>query len=391
MNLKIIENKNQIEFNSNKILDTVVCCNNEFCIYYDEDGKLHNIESYELIQSLEQLNSHTSTENLFIIVQENLLYRYINNEYIECTNKDLVLNTSNNNLFKKTILSDNDQEIAPVTFTSSIIANDNTNMEKLMNNLGTSLLCKTIVKTNIVMANKMNQTIFKIPYPFLDYLLGYNNMTIIIDNVPISNDNYEVDGDYLRLKNISVSINNYVLFIFSYTQIIDQNDIIVNSKNITNGCITNKHLSNDILLSADNIKTNDNKQFISKDQINTFNNKADKDLASSNNNGLMSMYIYKDIITLKSQVQSLLKNKPTIISGTSVIYTNEVCKYIDDENIRSDMTAFANIVTDEDGNKYNCNLNLECVDGRLIVTPNEVPIKDIYFNWCIVKQANIEE
>lgn len=388
VNLIIINNRDELSVNK-YIKDTVVCYPNNFCAYYDSNGKIHNIEDYIVVDKIENLSTYTSTTALYIVIDKNMLYRLIGGAYKECITPEMAINGDTSTLFKKTILYDDAiGDIAPVTLSSSVVLRDNSSLENMMNKIGDSILCKTVVETKIVMANRMNQTVFKIPYPFLDYLLGYNVMTVIVNNVPLSNKNYIVDGDYLRLIDMSINLNNYILFIFSYNQIIDQNMIMVNSNNIKNGSIKSQHLAGDIQYPATNILTNDEMQFISKEEKESFANKAEKDIVTTDENGLMSNSMYRDLITLKSQVKALMEKKqPTILSGTSIIYKDTSVTYIQNPFITKEMSAFANVLTDDDGDKYNCNLTLECFDGKLVVSIDTVPNVDVYFNWCVIQQA----
>ena len=72
--------------------------------------------------------------------------------------------------------------------------------------------------------------------------------------------------------------------------------------------------------------------------------------------------------------------------------TDNIQELITDTKAKSEeMVAFANVLTDDDGDKYNCNLTLECFDGRLVVSIDNVPNLDVYFNWCVIQQAQVEE
>lgn len=391
VDLKIINNKNEIM--NNNIKEIVICYPNNFCAYYDSNGRIHNIEDYIVVDDVNHLVTFTSETALYVVVNENMLYRLINGVYKECITPEMVINGDTSSLFKKTILYDEEiGDIAPVTLSSSISLRDNSSLENMMNKIGSSILCKTIVQTKIVMANRNEQTVFKIPYPFLDYLLGYNVMTVIVNNVPLTSKNYIVEGDYLRLIDMSISLSNYVMFIFSYNQIIDQDMLMVTSNNIKNGSIKSEHLAGDIKYPAANITTNDEMQFISKAEKDTFNNKAEKDIVTIDTDGLMSNSMYRDLISLKKQVESLLnKKEPTILSGTSLINKDTSVTYIMNNLITKEMTAFANVLTDDEGDKYNCNLTLECFDGKLVVSMDNTPNIDVYFNWCVVQQAIKEE
>lgn len=392
VDLQIINNKNEVSVNK-CIKDVVICCPNNFCAYYDSNGRIHNIEDYIVVDDAEHLVTYTSETALYVVINENILYRLIDGVYKECITPEMVINGDTSSLFKKTILYDEEMgDIAPVTFSSSVSLRDNSSLEHMMNKIGDSILCKTVVETKIVKANRNEQTIFKIPYPFLDYLLGYNVMTIIVNNMPLGSKNYIVEGDYLRLINMYINIGDYILFVFSYNQIIDQDNIMVNSNNIKNGSIKSEHLAEDIQYPATNITTNDEMQFISKAEKESFANKAEKNIVSMDTNGLMSNSMYRDFITLKSQVKALMEKKqPTILSGTSIIYKDTSVTYIQNPLITKEMSAFANVLTDDDGDKYNCNLTLECFDGKLVVSIDTVPNVDVYFNWCVIQQAQVEE
>ena len=64
VDLQIINNKNEVSINK-CIKDVVICCPNNFCAYYDSNGRIHNIEDYIVVDDAEHLVTYTSETALY--------------------------------------------------------------------------------------------------------------------------------------------------------------------------------------------------------------------------------------------------------------------------------------------------------------------------------------
>lgn len=191
-----------------------------------------------------------------IYIAGNSIYRFLNDKWdlIEFFSEveDVI---SDLDEFEKSILCDKNTLIAPRTLANNVFMDDGSRLTSALDSTQILKVIKT--KAVYVEADNNSQRVFNIPFPKENYdFLRGDHMSVIIRGNLIECERYHINNGNLILDSTVTPLNmgEIVLFIFYYQINYDLNEnCIIGTKNLENGCVTNEKLSSDISISAKKI------------------------------------------------------------------------------------------------------------------------------------------
>lgn len=269
-------------------------------------------------------NTYEELESIYkplinkIYIAGNSVYRFLEEKWDLIESYDEIEDTiSDLDEFEKSILCDKNTLIAPRTLANNVYLEDGTRLTSALDSTQVLRMIKT--KAVYAEADRNGQRIFNIPFPKENYdFLRGDSMSVIIRGNLIECERYHINNGNLILDSTVTPLNigEIILFIFYYQVNYDLNEnCIIGTKNLENGCVTNEKLSSDISISAKKIietidrlfftpeersklngidynatnyhhpdthpasiiVTDNERRFITDDQIKLYNGKADAD------------------------------------------------------------------------------------------------------------------
>src|SRR5574344_247416 len=225
---------NYIECLKTRLIDGTVRVKPElflFCLdykdayYYDKNGeRIIFTEKFIRFNTEEEFrNAELELGKVYAVSETKTLYN--NERYILNLEEELLDNDFTSSMVGG-ILENNGVPIAPVTLGTSVF-HKNTQIQAALRNVNEQIFHKIQVDNRYVEVTKNNQRIFEIPFPFLNYTIGLNQMEIVFNNKVVNNlfqieDRMvtlreDVEKDYFKK-------NDVLLFIFMYNTSITMND-----------------------------------------------------------------------------------------------------------------------------------------------------------------------
>ena len=350
------------------------CIDSNKTLYFDKNLKYKDFTTkFIRVLTQSEFNNYKSLEKgkVYGISENKRLYNF---ERYQLILEEELLNCDFTSTLIGGTLYNNGVPTAPITLGTSVYHLDS-NIETVLNNIENQIFYKIQVSNAYVEVAYDNQKLFEIPFPFMNYTLGLNQMQITFNDEVINN-KFNIIGREIELTDPDFSFKkgNVILFTFMYNTAINLNDFIISTNNIKNGSITSNKLADDVAIYAENIIEDNNKQFVSDTEKSKWNSKADKILASTTKDGLMS----KDSFKKLSNHELILSALPTLKTGIIVVPSGSNTYTYNDTDI--DTNSFILVTC----NDIEYTATVQWVYGTMTVTLNKIPNKDIAVNWMII-------
>ena len=350
------------------------CIDSNKTLYFDKNLKYKDFTTkFIRVLTQSEFNNYKSLEKckVYGISENKRLYNF---ERYQLILEEELLNCDFTSTLIGGTLYNNGVPTAPITLGTSVYHLDS-NIETVLNNIENQIFYKIQVSNAYVEVAYDGQKLFEIPFPFMNYTLGLNQMQITFNDEVINN-KFNIIGREIELTDPDFSFKkgNVILFTFMYNTAINLNDFIISTNNIKNGSITSNKLADDVAIYAENIIENNNKQFVSVNEKSIWNSKADKILASTTKDGLMS----KDSFKKLSNHELILSALPTLKTGIIVVPSGSNTYTYNDTDI--DTNSFILVTC----NDIEYTATVQWVYGTMTVTLNKIPNKDIAVNWMII-------
>lgn len=350
------------------------CIDSNKTLYFDKNLKYKDFTTkFIRVLTQSEFNNYKSLEKgkVYGISENKRLYNF---ERYQLILEEELLNCDFTSTLIGGTLYNNGVPTAPITLGTSVYHLDS-NIENVLNNIENQIFYKIQVSNAYVEVAYDNQKLFEIPFPFMNYTLGLNQMQITFNDEVINN-KFNIIGREIELTDPDFSFKkgNVILFTFMYNTAINLNDFIISTNNIKNGSITSNKLADDVAIYAENIIEDNNKQFVSDTEKSKWNSKADKILASTTKDGLMS----KDSFKKLSNHELILSALPTLKTGIIVVPSGSNTYTYNDTDI--DTNSFILVTC----NDIEYTATVQWVYGTMTVTLNKIPNKDIAVNWMII-------
>ena len=350
------------------------CIDSNKTLYFDKNLKYKDFTTkFIRVLTQSEFNNYKSLEKgkVYGISENKRLYNF---ERYQLILEEELLNCDFTSTLIGGTLYNNGVPTAPITLGTSVYHLDS-NIETVLNNIENQIFYKIQVSNAYVEVAYDGQKLFEIPFPFMNYTLGLNQMQITFNDEVINN-KFNIIGREIELADPDFSFKkgNVILFTFMYNTAINLNDFIISTNNIKNGSITSNKLADDVAIYAENIIENNNKQFVSDTEKSKWNSKADKILASTTKDGLMS----KDSFKKLSNHELILSALPTLKTGIIVVPSGSNTYTYNDTDI--DTNSFILVTC----NDIEYTATVQWVYGTMTVTLNKIPNKDIAVNWMII-------
>lgn len=358
----------------------IYCVDTKEGFYYQKSGdrailtNIIRLESEDDRLALEPIDG-----NIYIVVNNNFaIYRYDSKWKVVLT-EDHILHGDYTDEYNVATLYDDENPIAPVTLASMSFHMDGTDMETALET-ATDLIFKKIYTHPVyVDISYENQRTFEIPYPFLNYTLGINHMTVIYNN-EVYNNNFTINGNRLMVnENVTLEKGKKLLFIFTYTSAINTNNILIDSDNLAPGSVTSNALAADVKFPAANLAEDDEHLTVTSEEKSKWNSKASTTIANEKTTGLMSALTYNEVQELKNTVN----NTPGLKSGIARIMANTNSATVLDDFINEDCFVLVNTFVDSEGE-----IKASWSDGTLLITSTTTEPETLKINWLCVKNPS---
>lgn len=180
--------------------------------------------------------SNIQTNKVYIIKETNKLYRHINGDFIEITQRATIIDllVPMDELIPTT-LTKKDINYAPKTLASLVYTNDGNTVEEVLKGMvndDKKILLYT--RTEHVVATVDGQRVFGIPFPIPNYDLAKFPMLIIYKDKILSSADYSISNDQAILNPSlnGLTKDEILTFVFHYNVII--NDESLNAESINN-------------------------------------------------------------------------------------------------------------------------------------------------------------
>ena len=366
----------RLKDSSVKILPEMLihCIDTNKTLYFDKNLNYKDFtQKFIRVLTQSEFNNYKSLEKgkVYGISENKRLYNFeryqliLEEELLDCDFTSTLIGGT---------LYNNGAPTAPITLGTSVYHLD-ANIETVLNNIENQIFYKIQVSNAYVEVAYDNQKLFEIPFPFMNYTLGLNQMQITFNDEVINN-KFNIIGREIELTDPEFSFKkgNVILFTFMYNTAIALNDFIISTNNIKDGSITSTKLADNVAIYAANIIEDNNNQFVSDTEKSKWNSKADKTLASTTKDGLMS----KDSFKKLNNHETMLSALPILKTGISVVPSGSSIYTYNDTDI--DTNSFI-LVTCND-TEYTA--TVEWVYGTMTITLNKIPNKDITVNWIII-------
>ncbi|MGL5752692.1 MAG: hypothetical protein ACRCXT_19295 [Paraclostridium sp.] len=194
-------------------------------------GCTRQVNTYNKLVSIEK-----SIKELYIVVENNTIYRYFENNIIEVDDINMILDILVPIESMKALpLIQNGKNIAPITLASHTYTNDGDTVEnKLKNIMSEDKKVLLYTRTEYVIAINNGQRVFTIPYPIPNYDLAIYPMVVIHGDRILGTSDYSISNDQLIINhNIDGLAKDEILtFIFHYNVILSNDNL--NAESINN-------------------------------------------------------------------------------------------------------------------------------------------------------------
>lgn len=293
------------EINTQKVINgQVIYDTTNRIVYFDNvDGTRMIASGIKPLKSDFERDKFTDPEpdKVYLVLSTCKIYKYAG-EWVELKEPYEIIETIfNPTILLPIVMNENGVDVAPATIASNVFTDEGSTVESLLAQIlysinNDSIRNKLKTETSTVKLFAGQDRILPI-YPREKFLENGNIFIFYINDKPISNLNFSMDGDYVQLHDFEVEPDSIATFVFFYTE-----SNFIADKKINGSLITPYSIPTSRLQSV-------------SDKIDLNNGNY---LASS-----------KAIYNLTQQVDSLVKN------GNPVI-TTKMATAISDVNVVSD-------------------------------------------------------
>lgn len=221
-----------------KIENQLIYCTDTKEAYFDLDNK-SRIQIGCTIQIDREFDlknlSNIQKDKIYIVKENNKLYRYVDNNFIEVTDKSCVMDLIvPSELLIPTTLNKQGMNYAPKTLAKLVYTNDGNNVEEILKNMvndNRKILLYT--RTEHVAATIDGQRVFGIPFPIPNYDLAKFPMLVIYKQRILASKDYSISNDQVILSNNldGLAKNEILTFVFHYNVVLVNDNLNATSIN----------------------------------------------------------------------------------------------------------------------------------------------------------------
>lgn len=179
--------------------------------------------------------AHIQSDKIYIVKENNKLFRFVNNDFTEITNETAVMDiVIPLELLVPTTLNKQGTNYAPKTLAKLVYTNDGNSVEEILKNMvndNRKILLYT--RTEHVAATIDGQRVFGIPFPIPNYDLAKFPMLVIYKDRLLASKDYSISNDQVILDSSldGLAKNEILTFVFHYNVVLVNDNLNATSIN----------------------------------------------------------------------------------------------------------------------------------------------------------------